>query len=667
MEGQATNAIRIPLLSRENYDTWKIRIQALMTKNKTWAYVNGTKPKPEAPAEARAWMEEDEKAKADLYLAVGDAELKQIKNCVTARDIWLKLKSIFESEGPAKKVSLWRRLISHKLSENGDVQRHVDEFFDVVDKLAELTIQVSGELQSIILLHSLPGSFDNFRCAVESRDVLPTPEQLKVKILDESATRKHRDQSDDHAMIARKGRLNKRRPTNKLVNKSAEDAQPGNIFKFKCHRCRKIGHKAIDCPKNEQNSKNVDSKEKAATCEDISFLSSIAGTSYSAGNIWGGDAWCLDSDCTSHLCRNEQKFTEISNTQDSKLNLANHGSTDVKAKGIVNVTFEGGNETRSIRLKNALHVPDLRSNLISVAKITDAGNHVIFTKRKAKIKNGDGKTILIADRMGDFYCLREPGHESTHTASAGTQKPSMTIWHERFGHLNWNDLLEMKRKEAVYGLDLKGDKAPAACEICSEAKLTALPFKKQLQRNSQLLDVIHTDLCGPMRNESRGKAKYFLTFTDEYSRWTEVRFLHNKSGTMEAFKEFKALVERQTGRKIKCLQSDNGREFCNEDFDKFLKEEGITRRLTTPYTPQSNGIAERKNRTLMEMARCMMMQSKLPISFWAEAVATANYIRNRCITNVLKGKTPFEAWKTPGRQSLTDFWRNGLHARQDSW
>jgi len=349
MEGQATNAIRIPLLSRENYDTWKIRIQTLMTKNKTWAYVNGTKPKSEAPAEARAWIEEDEKAKTDLYLAIGDGELKQIKNCATAQDIWLKLKLIFESEDPAKKVSLWRRLISHKLSENGDVQKHVDEFFDVVvDKLAELTTQVSDELQSIILLHSLSGSFDNFRCAVESRDMLPTPEQLKVKILDESATRKHRDQSDDHAMIARRGKRNKKGSIHKSVNKSAEDTQPGNTFKFKCHRCRQTGHKAIDCPKNERNSKSVYNKEKAATCEDISFLSSIASTSSLASNVWGNDAWCLDSGCTSHLCRDERKFTEISNTKDTKLNLANHGSTDVRAKGTVNVTVESKNTTRSL-------------------------------------------------------------------------------------------------------------------------------------------------------------------------------------------------------------------------------------------------------------------------------------------------------------------------------
>lgn len=139
------------------------------------------------------WKDEDEKAKANLYLAVGDAELKQIRNCTTAREIWLKLESIFESKGPAKKASLWKRLMSHRLGEGGDVPRHVDKFFDIVDKLSELTVQVSTELQSIMLLHSLPDSFENFRCAIESRDALAPPEHLKVKILDESATRRQRN------------------------------------------------------------------------------------------------------------------------------------------------------------------------------------------------------------------------------------------------------------------------------------------------------------------------------------------------------------------------------------------------------------------------------------------------------------------------------------------
>lgn len=102
------------------------------------------------------------------------------------------------------------------------------------------------------------------------------------------------------------------------------------------------------------------------------------------------------------------------------------------------------------------------------------------------------------------------------------------------------------------------------------------------------------------------------------------------------------MIEKQTERSIKCIQSDNAKEYCSKEFEEFLKTEGIKRRLTIPHTPQQNGIAERKNRTLVEMGRCMIIQSELPASFWAEAIATANYVRNRCITRNLNGKTPFE-------------------------
>lgn len=144
-----------------------------------------------------------------------------------------------------------------------------------------------------------------------------------------------------------------------------------------------------------------------------------------------------------------------------------------------------------------------------------------------------------------------------------------------------------------------------------------------------------------MRIEFKGKYKYFVTFTDDHSRWCEVRFLRNKSDVLEAFVEYKNYVEKQTGKTIKNLQSDNGKEYCNAKFDKLLTK-GIKRRLTAPHTPQQNGIAERKNRTLIEITRCMLIGSGLPSSFWAEAVLMANYIRNRCVS--LNGKTLFEMW-----------------------
>lgn len=127
--------------------------------------------------------------------------------------------------------------------------------------------------------------------------------------------------------------------------------------------------------------------------------------------------------------------------------------------------------------------------------------------------------------------------------------------------------------------------------------------------------------------------------------WCEIFFVKNKSDVLGAFKKYKAAAETLTDRKIKALQSDNGKEYCNKEFDQFLEQNGIARRLTAPHTPQQNGLAERKNRTLVEMARCMMRQANVPSTFWAEAVNTACYVRNRCVTKSLNGEIPYKFWK----------------------
>lgn len=182
------------------------------------------------------------------------------------------------------------------------------------------------------------------------------------------------------------------------------------------------------------------------------------------------------------------------------------------------------------------------------------------------------------------------------------------------------------------------------CEICLLSKITRTPFPKKSERKSDLLEIVHSDLCGPMRVESHSKAKYFMTFIDDSSRWCEVRFLKSKNEAFQAFKDYKALVENHKEKKMKFYQTNNGTEFLNKEFNEFLKKNGVQRRLTVAYSPEQNGTAERKNRTLIEMARCLFLQSELPASFWAEAVSTANYIRNRCPTKSLDGRTPYEVW-----------------------
>ena len=140
-------------------------------------------------AAAKSWDMADRKARSNLVLAINPSELKQIKGCGTANEIWRKLHSIYQSKGPARKASLLKQLILHKMAEGEDVREQIRKFFDAVDKLHEMEVEINQDLLTILLLYSLPGSFENFRCVIESRDELPDSEALNIKIIEESDAR----------------------------------------------------------------------------------------------------------------------------------------------------------------------------------------------------------------------------------------------------------------------------------------------------------------------------------------------------------------------------------------------------------------------------------------------------------------------------------------------
>lgn len=217
------------------------------------------------------------------------------------------------------------------------------------------------------------------------------------------------------------------------------------------------------------------------------------------------------------------------------------------------------------------------------------------------------------------------------------------LWHLRYGHLNINGLRLLSRKEMVFGLPRIGELG--FCEGCIYGKQSRKSFPVASSwRASNCLDLIHADLCGPMKTESFGGSRYFLLFTDDFSRMSWVYFLKLKSETFESFKIFKALVEKQSGRSIKALRTDRGGEFLSNEFIDFCDKSGIYRQLTAPETPQQNGVAERKNRTVVEMARSMLKAKGLSDEFWGEAVATAVYILNISPTRAVMNRTPYEAW-----------------------
>lgn len=179
--------------------------------------------------------------------------------------------------------------------------------------------------------------------------------------------------------------------------------------------------------------------------------------------------------------------------------------------------------------------------------------------------------------------------------------------------------------------------------------------KKSQWRASEKLQIIHADLCGPVQPSSNSNKKYFLSFIDDFSRKNWVYFLHDKAETFSLFKSFKSLVEKEAGGSIICLRTDRGGEFNSSAFKEFCKTQGIRRQLTVACTPQQNGVAERKNRTIMNMVWSMLTGRRVPKIFWPEATKSCVHVLNRSPTIAVQGKTLEEAWS--GVKPSVDYFR----------
>jgi len=156
--------------------------------------------------------------------------------------------------------------------------------------------------------------------------------------------------------------------------------------------------------------------------------------------------------------------------------------------------------------------------------------------------------------------------------------------------------------------------------------------------------LIHSDICGPINHSSNGGKKYFITFTDDFSRKTWIYFLQEKSEALSSFKSFNARVETESKKTIKSLRTDRGGEYCSDEFSTFCVNHVIRKELTTTYTPQQNGVSKRKNRVILNMVRYLLTKSDISKEFWPEAVNWSIHILNRSPTFSMKNMTPEEAW-----------------------
>lgn len=272
--------------------------------------------------------------------------------------------------------------------------------------------------------------------------------------------------------------------------------------------------------------------------------------------------------------------------------------------------------------------------------MVDRGFQIQFKDGKCKIISKSGLEIAIGTETKGHIFRFNSGEKTCLIAHIY----EIWLWHKRLCHVNFDCIVNISSTKAVRDLPKIVKPHNSICKECQMGKQIKTSFKSIPDKSNDVLDFIHTDLCDSGNTRSFQGDIYFMLIIDDYSRMMWVAFLREKFQAFEKFKIFKAIVETNSGMKIKFLRSDQGGKFTSSEFNNYYEKNGIRRHLSAPQTPQQNDIVERKNKTILDAARSMMMEANLPHIYWREAVSTSFYTFNRFYIKGDIGKTPYELW-----------------------
>ncbi|GJR78358.1 putative ribonuclease H-like domain-containing protein [Tanacetum coccineum] len=364
----------------------------------------------------------------------------------------------------------------------------------------------------------------------------------------------------------------------------------------------------------------------------------------------------VDSGCSRHMTGNKAYLAEF---QDFNGGPVAFGGS----KGYI--TGKGKIKTGKLDFEDVCFVKELQHfNLFSVSQICDKKNKVLFTDSECLVLSSEFKlpdenqVLLKIPRQNNMYSFNlenivPSGGLACLIAKATTDESNK--WHRRLGHVNFKNLNKLVKGNLVRGLPSKIFQNDHTCVACQKGKQHKASCKaKTVSSISHSLQLLHMDLFGPTSVRSLNHKTYCLVITDDFSRFSWVFFLRTKDETSAILKDFIRQIENQLNQKVKTIRCDNGTEFKNKDVIEFCGSKGIKREYSNARTPQQNGVAERKNRTLIEAARTMLADSFLPNTFWAEAVSTACYVLNRVLVTKPHNKTPYELLTGKGPTWLFD-------------
>lgn len=605
----------VKLSGSDNYHVWKFAVQNLIDyEGLTEALAPASTLTPNV-----AKMEDGvklAKAKGLLALSVETSVYAHISSATSALEIWNILKSLYEDRGLSRRITLLRELISIRLEESESMNDYISKIKSTSNKLIGIGFNLSTEWLGAIMLAGLTEDFRPLIMGIETNNEAITSDLITSKLLDMQTS----GSSDASAFFSK----NKKKKNHKRKCFSC-----GSKFHLS-NACDKKSDKVDKSNNDKKDDKKDGSKKKAAF---IALMCNNVENSAEAAD----SEWYIDSGAGCHMARSDNGMRNSKPSDVNNIMSANNGKMIVEKCGDVSIELDN----TSIAVDNVLHVPDIAANLLSVHKMCQKNNTVVFDRNGCTVFDAKGEVIFFVKPTNGIYKIGKKA--SNVCLLAGAKRETALTWHRRLGHMN---LQTMKRMQShIAGVNFSSDEhLVRACVICASAKSTRLPFQTSETKTQQILELIHTDIMGPMETASISGKRYCLTFIDDFSRKVWVRFLKRKDETFNEFKAFRVMIEKQTGSQIKIIRSDNGGEYTSEAFEKYCQNSGIRHQRTAPYTPEQNGVSERMNRTLKEKAKCMLFDAQLPKLYWAEAVHMAAYIVNRSINSVLKDKTPDEVF-----------------------
>uniref|UniRef100_A0A1A8PPT4 Retrovirus-related Pol poly from transposon TNT 1-94 n=1 Tax=Nothobranchius rachovii TaxID=451742 RepID=A0A1A8PPT4_9TELE len=563
------------------------------------------------------------------------------------------LRRHFESEEKPRIVGLYTELTNVVMAPGEELVDYLTRVEKIIAALNRAKETLSDALLVAMVLKGLTEEYDPFTVHVtQTRDSL-TFNEFKARLRSFECTLRYRNRPRaDEVMVTKHKNV---QPKEKI--------KQGKHFDGECFICEKVGHRARDC----RLKKKSNWKQSSTVTRDNSKASTVTETAQGNRSPETGHrceakenssfllkvneykpkdttqrGLLIDSGASTHIITDEKAFIRFDKAFQQKrhvMELADGtrhtGSVSARGDAQLEVTDDTGKVLKII-LTSALLIPEYPQDILSVEAAVSRGVKFSFEKDSSKMILPDGSTcrLKVKDRL--YYLDATPATVSNSKDSCNACL-DLKEWHEIMGHCNYGDILKLE--PIVEGMEIrdKGNKTNQ-CETCVKGKFTLTRIKTADIRAKAPLELVHTNLGGPISPESFEGYKYAITFVDDYSGTIHVYFLRNKNKAVQATQQF--LADMKPFGKVKRLRSDNGTEFMSEEYQTLLRENGIRHERSAPYSPHQNGTAERNWRTLFEMVRCMLIESGLPKELWPHAAKLATVIRNRCYCN-RTGETPY--------------------------